>query len=107
MHKKFLKNTKGTHKISQEVHKKFKRDFMKVWCTRTIYCDPQKKTLYVRPQRKYQNTSKPVFKITPNNVHTFMQFEMRLNTFVLRIKSQATLYSSEEFSPAIAIGAVP
>ena len=42
-HKKCLKNTKGTHKISQEVHKKFKRDFMKVWCTRTIYCDPQKK----------------------------------------------------------------
>ena len=30
-----------------------------------------------------------------------MQFEMRLNTLVLRIKSQATLYSSEEFSPAI------
>ena len=43
MHTKFLKNTKGTHKISQEVHKKFKRDFMKVWCTRTIFCDPPKK----------------------------------------------------------------
>ena len=64
---------------------------MKVWCTRTIHCDPPKKALYVRPQSKYQNTSKPVFKITPNSVHMFMQFEMRLNTLVLRMKVTSNL----------------
>ena len=69
--------------MSQEVHKKFKRDFLKAWCTRKMCCDPPKKknkSLYVRPQRKYQNASNPVFKITPNSFHMFLQFELRWNT---------------------------
>ena len=93
LHKNCIRNFVKIQKKLIKFHNKFKKKSKGIsWRSgvqEQSIVTPPKKTLYVRPQSKYQNTSKPVFKITP--VHTFMQFEMRLNTLVLRMKVTSNL----------------